>query len=542
MKPNNPQSYIGKICAECGCPGIAKPLIDGYNAILEAASSVLYHFVTAGNLCQMIRNNRFTPSINEGSINGGKRFMSFSRTGNFEEGWPALFYSSSNSDDWCMIRLTVDGDRFNTHPNVKDSSGRQHPVTFKPIDWFHATGKGQGKEKMLASRESSTHKFTGKNLPDSQAHPWAQSEDRLLTSSNQIPGFLDYVKRIDIVLRKEGCTGEWNNFAGNRRSLLRNLKKIEDSGKVHVFASLADFKAGRECPVDTIGTLGETTMCESVHTARAVEVRKRVLSSVNDIKHWIDTKKMFIQHNIPLGTLRHPAIIKSGNYLSIYLSFSDDKHNKSGAQFIPTNEISIIDINIPTIINQWEHGILFNSNRNDYTVKNNHCIGTMADYISQNPEGSINEDVLNGLECLIDTGAFMSSLTHEMTHYIQLVHGEQFNALPEITKYGIKPEEYDRFKHHELMPWEIDAGVHEELARLVQLNSTMTATEMAKAIYNKYVNRFMKESGIISDERRKQCWETAVSLARAIKLASERRDVDEEDLDSIIAHIDDYAV
>jgi hypothetical protein len=70
----------------------------------------------------------------------------------------------------------------------------------------------------------------------------------------------------------------------------------------------------------------------------------------------------------------------------------------------------------------------------------------------------------------------------------------------------------------------------------------MTATEMAKDIYNKYVNYFMKESGIMSDERRKQCWETAVSLSRAIKLASERQDVDEDDLDSIMAHIDDYAV
>ena len=39
-----------------------------------------------------------------------------------------------------------------------------------------------------------------------------------------------------------------------------------------------------------------------------------------------------------------------------------------------------------------------------------------------------------------------------------------------------------------------------------------------------------------------QLWETAVSLARAVKLASERDDVDEEDVDSIIAHIDDYAV
>lgn len=249
MEPSTPQSFIAQICTECGCPGIASPLTEGYNAILESASSVLYHFVTAGNLCQMIRNNRFTPSDHESSLHGGKKFMSFSRTGNFEEGWPALFYSSSNSDDWCMVRLTIDGDRFNTHPNVKDSSGKRHQVKFAPIDWKHATGKGQGKEDMLASDDSSAHKFTGKTLPDSQGHPWAQSEDRLLTDSDQIPGFLDYVKRIDIILKMDACTGDNDSV---RRALERNLNKIAGTGKVHVFASLADFKKGAECPIEAI--------------------------------------------------------------------------------------------------------------------------------------------------------------------------------------------------------------------------------------------------------------------------------------------------
>jgi len=264
--------------AELNKMGLPRNLYEavssGYSVLFEGASPVLYHFTTAGALCQMIRQNRFTPSHHEISIDGGKRFMSFSRTGNFDEGWPALFYSSSTSDDWCMIRLTVDGDMFNRRPNVRDSSGRQHAVKFRPADWLHAVGvtvpgvEGRGmngKEQMLASTAKRTHKFTGKTVPDRQAHPWAQSEDRLLTDSDQIPDFMRYVKRIDVVLRREGWENSVFDCSGKRRALAKWLKTIEDTGKVHVFASLADFRKGNECPIEAIApkAINESTIIES---------------------------------------------------------------------------------------------------------------------------------------------------------------------------------------------------------------------------------------------------------------------------------------
>lgn len=540
MEPSTPLSFIVQACTECGCPGIARPLTEGYDAILESASSVLYHFVTAGNLCQMIRNNRFTPSEHESSLNGGKRFMSFSRTGNFEEGWPALFYSSSNSDDWCMVRLTIDGDRFNTHPNVKDSAGRQHPVTVRPTDWRHAIGKTPGKEAMMASRGKHLNKFTGKDLPDSQGHPWAQSEDRLLTDSDQIPGFLDYVKRIDVILKTDACTGDNESV---RRALARNLNRIAGSGKVHVYASLGDFRKGRECPVETITRQAEAPICESVHTARAVEVRKYLNLAKDSIRKWIAEQKKQLEAGTPLAESANEAIwIPCSHDFLVTLVFRkpDDGSNPSGAQFIQS--INLVDLNVETMVERWRR--THRQCPEDFTVDLENRIGRLQDelYLLRGTD-RISTGMLDGLDALLDTYAFESVITHELTHFVQARHGEKFDHDAELAKNGIDPATYDQFRHHELFPWEIDADVQGQLRGLMKMSPLLTASEMAKRIYDLYIHRIAGRYGIaIPGDRKRQCWETAVSLARAIKLASERDDVDEEDLDSIIAHIDDYAV
>ena len=74
------------------------------------------------------------------------------------------------------------------------------------------------------------------------------------------------------------------------------------------------------------------------------------------------------------------------------------------------------------------------------------------------------------------------------------------------------------------------------------MNWLLSPNEMAKKIYDMFIHSKRNE-GRIPEERRKQCWQTAASLARAVNLATERDGYDGYDgAEEIIKHLDDYGV
>ena len=148
-------------------------------------------------------------------------------------------------------------------------------------------------------------------------------------------------------------------------------------------------------------------------------------------------------------------------------------------------------------------------------------------------------DILDGIKTLLNTGTAMEAIAHKMTHYFQEKCGEIPNAEEEVAKYGINPEEYDPHLHHEFLPWEIDADVQGHIISFIRMNCLLSPNEMAKKIYDMFIHSKRNE-GRIPEELRKQCWQTAASLARAVNLATERDGYD--GAEEIIKHLDDYGV
>lgn len=111
----------------------------------ERASGKLYHFIEFINFYHLVKTNCFTPTDWEKEYNNGKNSMSFSRTGSFHEGFPVLMYSEDEGrgDDWCAIRLTINGDLMNRCSNFK-VDGKQYNMKFKPFDYMYKAGNDGG--------------------------------------------------------------------------------------------------------------------------------------------------------------------------------------------------------------------------------------------------------------------------------------------------------------------------------------------------------------------------------------------------------------
>lgn len=205
--------FLDKLGMTTGNTAICEAVKAGYMACFDSATDILYHFINSNRLIQVLDSNCFTPNNSEHEyIGDGNRFMSFSRTKSLREGYGALFSSYDGySDDWAQIRLTIDGDRFNQHPNYHTGDGLQHSTKFRPFEWetheLRANGSitpgiESGKEYDLASDDDITLNLNIENntRPASEAHPFAQAEDRLITTGEYIPGADRFIRRIDILL------------------------------------------------------------------------------------------------------------------------------------------------------------------------------------------------------------------------------------------------------------------------------------------------------------------------------------------------------
>ena len=164
-------------------------------------------------------------------------------------------------------------------------------------------------------------------------------------------------------------------------------------------------------------------------------------------------------------------------------------------------------------------------------------------------EGYFDLPQLSVIQDIIESDDFRTTLRHEITHHVQYIEGERFdvNSLGEYyKKYGL-PVDYDKF--HDVVPFEIDAEMQAQLPALFNAyRYGYNPTKMAKFLYDYYMKqrmRALRYGDALTPEARaamsKQCWETAVSMARAITMSFKGKPGDTPS-DEIINHMDDYAV
>ena len=102
---------------------------------------------------------------------------------------------------------------------------------------------------------------------------------------------------------------------------------------------------------------------------------------------------------------------------------------------------------------------------------------------------------------------------------------------------------------------EIDSNVHENLVGMIRGSSSKdykSITDLAKQYYNKALST-VKDYDMDTPERRKQCWQTAVSLARAARYATKEHGTvspewsghnedEQQSMSKLISHLGDYPV
>jgi hypothetical protein len=252
-----------------GRPEMSVPLVEGLEALIESATPVLFHFLSPERFEDIALYNKFTPSTDEENHNGkGNRYMSFSRTGSFREGFPILLQSDCGyGSDWGIVRLTLDGDLMNRYSTFKVGNGRgkpktRHSMKFQPFDWAnHDYGPDFGYEYDIDDRIDNGKEWMMKStgsfdvtLPyedptetmctvyDNEGHPYSQAEDRMVTTAPSIPNVSRFIKRVDIVL----ILGNFRE--DNEDDRLHFLDCLLDSNlkrKIHIYTSVKDCELGR---------------------------------------------------------------------------------------------------------------------------------------------------------------------------------------------------------------------------------------------------------------------------------------------------------
>ena len=143
---------------------------------------------------------------------------------------------------------------------------------------------------------------------------------------------------------------------------------------------------------------------------------------------------------------------------------------------------------------------------------------------------------------ILHTDIFMQYVRHELTHMVQDFDtgydAKQFDHEKQLTKLGLSSE--NPMKYHDVYPWEIDAGVHQRVVEIINhIANYEHPMKMARIVYNHMMEE-CKDLGINDADLKKQCWETAASLTRAVAMA--KKEGKHVDAEAILDHIDDYAV
>jgi hypothetical protein len=166
----------------------------------------------------------------------------------------------------------------------------------------------------------------------------------------------------------------------------------------------------------------------------------------------------------------------------------------------------------------------------------------LADKIDQNINSplSLSLEEFTSLDDSYDSDLFGKCMRHELTHHVQNLddNPNKFDFVGQLKKLNIDDAVDDVYKYHDIYPWEIDAGVHEMIVDIIKQIENTTPTKMAKQVFDILMSE-CRQHNINNTELIKQCWDTAVSLTRAVYLA--RRD-GHLDPHEILDNINKYAV
>lgn len=248
--------------------------------------------------------------------------MSFSSTGSFRHGWPICLQSEcGNGSEWGIVRLTIDGSMFNTHPNFKDANGIQSSIKVNPFDWaYHSHTKtghrikdnydlsvdaDNGKEWMMASDDSmfgalpfnpGDYNF---ELEDRYAQPYSQAEDRLLTRAKHIPYADKYIKRVDIILMQipnEEDYSDYHERQEEREAFYKAINNSRFKNITHLYDSVWSLEHGKEIPKEEL--LGNTSEVKPLY--EYVCHMKGHRNSKGELAEWVikshETGKILSSH------------------------------------------------------------------------------------------------------------------------------------------------------------------------------------------------------------------------------------------------------
>jgi hypothetical protein len=298
---------------------------------------------------------------------------------------------------------------------------------------------------------------------------------------------------------------------------------------------------------------GYNAILESQHTARAIQVNRLVADIVAQLEHWIDAMVLPSFESSDYLYMHSPQNIDFRQGLIMLIYFGTSYKNPRRAQYIKGFESGAgfayapKDSGYPPLLRISVDRFL--GHLIEESPANLPDGLTVADIIESRER--LSRDERNGefvkllhkdvvlMKYMFSSGRFIHTLRHELTHYVQWLNDEIGDSSEYFRKAGL-PKSSITGKYHDILPWEIDAGIHGNLIEIIEGADKRSITEMAMH-YMKYVfeplkgTRYKKNPAL-----EKQCWDTAISLCRAIKMAKTQHPgaTPEE----IIKYLDDYAI
>lgn len=414
-------------------------------------------------------------------------------------------------------------------------------------------------------RESLMHRLRGNRYPLSRQH----RVHRL--KNGEAPEYRTWVSTVDQSTGQRPIDTVLDQLKSNG-----NAKHIKPSRNLDWLIS----QSGKLPSVES-SSKNATALYENTHADRAVRVNKMLNSFIKDLNEGISRK-----FHEELDRKIRKALLR----LSCKFSLSDDERKSMEDDIRKNTQASISNFSIRCAglycdidFATWNPHALAGyrplSNAIEIYVRS--CLDSMeydywdddngeldsiyddVDIISTECENSQKVTVtsqtidrtINILQSMFSSNWFISVIRHELTHHDQSMSGEQQDHYKYMADHEPSIDRSDKsflHKYHDIFPWEIDSNVQEHTADIVHDVSSADITKLAKRYYDKAMYS-VKSLGKDTPERRKQCWQTAVSLARAAKYATDEHgnvplewtghnDAERQQMNNIIGHMGDYPV
>ena len=355
------------------------------------------------------------------------------------------------------------------------------------------------------------------------------------------------------------------------------------------------FKVGAPAVTESVQSLYENT-----HTDRAVRVNKRLTAFLSDFRAEVEKfirsrldeeiqrlieRRVLNNRNLTdkerdqqINEIRKYEVVAlstitltcAGMKCTLLFDAQDGRYSAccTRDKEIYINVYKCIDDAEPEYAN-YDYDTLFSDQQYEET-ENDRIYANMCDNLLEpckkwNKLLVTSQNVDDIIKALIDmsrSASLVDTLRHELTHADQRNHPEQNSYSNDEFDYGRYMAKHmpsvDRSsdsyitKYHSIFPWEIDAKIQERVTDIVKKNSNASITDIAKEIYDWAVYK-IKDLGLDTPERRKQCWQTAVALTRAALYATKEHgtvpqewtghsEEEQQAMSKLIDHMGDYPV